>query len=60
MEGCFDGLILDIAFTAGNKGKAVLQAVLNEMNKYTNNLIVPGINSGRYRPLRLSHVEQLM
>ncbi|WP_288492956.1 hypothetical protein [uncultured Pantoea sp.] len=60
MEGCFDGLILDTAFTAGNKGKAIFQAVLNEMNKYTNNLIVPGINTGRYRPVRLSHEEQLM
>lgn len=60
MEGCFDGLILDTAFTAGNKDKAIFQAVLNEMSKYTNNLIVPGFNTGRYRPVRLSHIEQLM
>lgn len=60
MEGCFDGLILDTAFTAGNRDKAIFQAVLNEMNKYTNNLILPGINTGRYRPVRLKHIEKLM
>lgn len=60
MEGCFDGLILDTSFAAGNKDKAIFSAVLNEMNKYTNNLIVPGINTGRYRPVRLKHIEQLM
>lgn len=57
MEGCFDGLILDNAFTAGNKDKAIFQAVLNEMKKYTNNLIVPGIHTGRYRPVRLKHLK---
>lgn len=60
MEGCFDGLILDTAFTAGNSDKAIFSAVMNEMNKYTNNLIVPGINTGRYRPVRLKHIEQLI
>ncbi|MEN4576453.1 hypothetical protein ABEH22_13785 [Pantoea agglomerans] len=60
MEGCFDALILDERFTQGNRDKAIFPAVLNEMSKYTNNLIVPGFNTGRYRPVRLSHIEQLM
>ncbi|MCW6030179.1 hypothetical protein [Pantoea sp. JK] len=60
MEGGFEGLIFDTAFTEGNQDKAIFPAVLNEMNKYTNNLIVPGINTGRYRPIRLKHIEQLM
>lgn len=60
MEGCFEGLILDTAFTEGNQDKAIFPAVLNEMNKYTNTLIVPGINTGRYRPVRLMHIDQIM
>ncbi|TWD31567.1 hypothetical protein [Pantoea sp. SJZ147] len=60
MEACFDGLILDERFTQENRDKAIFQTVLNEMNKFTNNLIVPSINTGRYRHVRLSHLEQLM
>lgn len=60
MEGCFNGLVLDERFTQGNRDKAIFPAVIHEMSKYTNNLIVPGINTGRYRPLRLWHIEQLM
>lgn len=64
MEGCFEGLVLDKQFTKqftnGNKDKGIFPIVVNEMNKYTNNLIVPGINTGRYRPVRLKHIEQLM
>ena len=60
MDGCFEGLVLDNAFTSANRDKAIFPAVLNEMNKYTTHLIVPGINSGRYRPVRLSQIDQLM
>lgn len=60
MEGCFDGLVLDRQFTNGNKDKGIFPVVLNEMSKYTNHLIVPGINTGRYRDVRLAHIEQLM
>ncbi|WP_161804875.1 hypothetical protein [Pantoea sp. RIT-PI-b] len=60
MEGCFDGLVLDERFTQGNRDKAIFPAVINEVSKYTNTLIVPGINTGRYRSLRLWHIEQLM
>lgn len=60
MEGCFDGLIFSTGFVNGNKDKAIFHAVLNEMSKYTNTLIEPGINTGRYRPVRLKHIEQLM
>ncbi|WP_342606381.1 hypothetical protein [Pantoea agglomerans] len=60
MEGCFYGLVLDKKFTDGNKDKGIFPVVLNEMIKYTNHLIVPGINTGRYRDVRLGHIEQLM
>ncbi|WP_417878422.1 hypothetical protein [Vibrio sp.] len=60
MDGCFDVLILDERFTEGNREKQIFSAVLNEMSKYTNNLIVSGFNTGRYRPVRLSHIEKLM
>ena len=60
LENVFEGLVLDSAFTSANRDKAIFPAVLNEMNKYTTHLIVPGINSGRYRPVRLSQIDQLM
>jgi hypothetical protein len=60
MEGCFGGLVLDKRFTDANKDKDIFPVVLKEMSKYTNKLIVPGINTGRYRPVRLSQIEQLM
>lgn len=61
MQGCFDGLVLDKQFTDGNKDKGIFPVVLNEMSKYTNHLIIPGIHTGRYRSVRLAHIEhQLM
>ena len=60
MDGCFEGLLLDKAFTVANIDKAIFSAVVREMQQYTNHFIVPGINTGRYRPVRLSHIEQLM
>jgi hypothetical protein len=60
MDGCYDGLVLDEGFTNGNRDKPIFQTVLNEMSKYCNHLIVPGINTGRYRHIRLRYAEQLM
>ncbi len=60
LQGCYDGLVLDEAFTDVNRDKPIFQTVLNEMNKYCNHLIVPGINTGRYRHIRLRYAEQLM
>lgn len=60
LQGCYDGLVLDEAFTDVNRDKPIFQTVLNEMSKYCNHLIVPGINTGRYKHIRLRCVEQLM
>jgi len=60
LQGCYDGLVLDEGFTKGNRDKLIFQTVLNEMSKYCNHLIVPGINTGRYKHIRLRDVEQLM
>lgn len=58
LQGCFDGLVLDKQFTVRNREKGIFPVVLNEMSKYTNNLIIPGIHTGRYRSVRLAHIEQ--
>lgn len=60
MEHCFDGLVLDRTFTQANADKGIFPVMLREIQKYTTHLIVPGISTGRYRPIRLKHIEQLI
>jgi len=60
MEGCFEGLVLDNGFSTINRDKAISPIVIREMRKYTKHMIVPGVNTGMYQPIRLRHVEKII
>lgn len=60
MEGMFDGVVLDAGFAEANATMPFFPSVIREVGKYTKYVVVPGVSTGKYREVRLRHVESLI